>query len=144
MFRFSIKDIMWLTVVVALAISWGGTVEAWRSERSGHQAAKASLIAERVNAAVLTRQLSDAQLRLNRITSAYIQAKHAHGKEQEDLKLAQQQELVKMKLQWEKRLRAVLAGYGAKEPSSVKRGLDEPASSGSVSTNGQRSNATIP
>ena len=115
MLRFSIRDILWLTVVVGLVISWGGTVEAWRTEWAGHQAAKASLNAERVNSAALSRQLADSQLRFNRITSAYIQAKHAHEKEQEDLKLAHQQELGKMKLQWEKRLRAVLAGYGARQ-----------------------------
>ena len=125
MFRFSIKDIMWLTVVVAMAICWGGSVEAWRSERAGHQVAKAALNAEEAHSALLGRQLADTKLRLSRITSAYVQIKRDHEKAQRDLVLVHQQEMSQLRLHIENELKAAKASY-------QERGeLDEPGTGSS-------------
>jgi hypothetical protein len=33
MFRFTIRDVLWLTVVVALIVGWGLSYRQWRSDR---------------------------------------------------------------------------------------------------------------
>jgi hypothetical protein len=97
MLRFSIRDIFWLTAVVGLAIVWGASVQSWREERAGHAVAKAALEAQRAHSAMLERQLDDTRVRLSRITSAYIQAQHAHDKARDDMQAAHQQELERLK-----------------------------------------------
>jgi hypothetical protein len=55
MFRFSIRDVLWLTVVVALAVAWG--LDHWSAARSRER--DAALLEEARQRALMEREMAE-------------------------------------------------------------------------------------
>jgi len=67
MFRFTIRDVLWLTVVVALALGWWVEHAAMKAERAALSAERQSLQTQRRELDVQFLRMVDATDRLNQL-----------------------------------------------------------------------------
>lgn len=98
MLRFSIKDILWLTLVVALAITSFTNYEGWRQERMRHLSTKAQLSWATLKSQELTLKFQKAVASYDRMATAYNQVRIQHSQEIEDLKAKWRREVNQIQL----------------------------------------------